>query len=83
MMRTNEAGKAVGRDTTMCGDPKIWCQLRHVIATGYADNMDEELANELLDDIDYHFNKVKCRKIEVMMPRLMNMVESEMKIWYK
>ena len=39
--------------------------------------MDEELANELLDDIDYHFNKVKCRKIEGMMPRLMGMVESE------
>ena len=27
-MRTNEAGKAVGRDTTMCGDPKIWCHVR-------------------------------------------------------
>ena len=40
--------------------------------------MDEELRNELLDDIDYHFNKVKCRKIE-MMPRLMKMVEGEMK----
>ena len=41
--------------------------------------MDEELANELLDDIDYHFNKVKCRKIEMMMPKLMKMVESEMR----
>ena len=41
--------------------------------------MDEELCNELLDDIDYHFNKVKCRKIEQMMPRLMGMVEGEMK----
>ena len=40
--------------------------------------MDEELANELLDDIDYHFNKVKCRKIEGLMPRLKEMVESEM-----
>ena len=30
------------------------------------------------DDIDYHFNKVKCRKIEMMMPKLMKMVESEM-----
>ena len=27
-MRTNEAGKAVGRDTTLCGDPKIWCHVR-------------------------------------------------------
>ena len=49
-----------------------------VVAVGYGGDMDEELANELLDDIDYHFNKVKCRKIEQMMPRLMGMVESEM-----
>ena len=40
--------------------------------------MDEELANELLDDIGYHFNEVKCRKIEGLMPRLMKMVENEM-----
>ena len=37
-----------------------------------------KLANELLDDIDYHFDKVKCRKIEMMMPQLMKMVEGEM-----
>ena len=49
-----------------------------LVAAGYAGDMDEELCNELLDDIDYHFNKVKCRKIEGLMPRLMNMVESEM-----
>lgn len=49
-----------------------------MVAAGYAGDMDEELANELLDDIDYHFNKVKCRKIEMMMPPLMKMVESEM-----
>ncbi len=30
-----------------------------------------------MDDIDYHFNKVKCRQIEIMMPKLMKMVESE------
>lgn len=49
-----------------------------LVAAGYAGDMPEELTNELLDDIDYHFNKVKCRKIEVMMPGLMGMVESEM-----
>ena len=49
-----------------------------LVAAGYAGDMDEELCNELLDDIDYHFNKVKCRKIEQMMPQLMKMVESEM-----
>ena len=49
-----------------------------LVAAGYAGDMDEELANELLDDIDYHFNKVKCRKVEGLMPQLMKMVESEM-----
>ena len=42
--------------------------------------MPEDLCNELLDDIDYHFNKVKCRKIEGLMPRLMEMVEEEIKV---
>ena len=50
-----------------------------VVAAGYGGDMEENLCNELLDDIDYHFNKVKCRKIEQMMPQLMKMVESEMK----
>ena len=49
-----------------------------LVAAGYAGDRDEELANELLDDIDDHFNKVKCRKIEGLMPKLMKMVESEM-----
>ena len=34
-----------------------------MVAAGYAGDMPEELANALLDDIDYSFNKVKCRKI--------------------
>ena len=50
-----------------------------MVAAGYAGDMPEDLANALLDDIDYHFNKVKCRKIEQMMPRLTKMVEREMK----
>ena len=49
-----------------------------MVAAGYAGDMDEELCDELLDDIDYHFNNVKCRMIEGMMPRLMKMVESKM-----
>ena len=48
-----------------------------LVTAGYAGDMPEDLANELLDDIDYHFNKVKCRKIEMMMPQLMKMVEME------
>ena len=50
-----------------------------VVAAGYGGDMDEELCNELLDDMDFHYNKVKCRKIEGLMPRLMKMVESEMR----
>lgn len=49
-----------------------------VVAAGFGGDMDEKLANELLDDMDFYYNKVKCRKIEQMMPQLMKMVESEM-----
>ena len=49
-----------------------------MVAAGYAGDMPEDLCNELLDDIDYHFDKVKCRKIEMMMPQLMKMVEKEL-----
>ena len=49
-----------------------------IVAAGFGGDMPEDLANALLDDIDYSFNKVKCRKIEQMMPQLMKMVESEM-----
>ena len=49
-----------------------------VVAAGFGGDMDEDLCNELLDDMDFHYNKVKCRKIEVMMPKLMKMVEGEM-----
>ena len=63
-------------------DSRLFCSRKlaaiAMVAAGYAGDMDEELANDLLDDIDYHFNKVKCRKIEQRMPKLMKMVESEM-----
>ncbi|MBE6324134.1 MAG: hypothetical protein E7074_04040 [Bacteroidales bacterium] len=49
-----------------------------VVAAGYGGDMDEELANELLDDMGFFNNKVKCRKIELMLPKLMKMVEGEM-----
>ena len=51
-----------------------------VVAAGYGGDMDEELANELLDDMDFdRYGKVKCPKIEGMMPKLMKMVEGEMR----
>ena len=50
-----------------------------VVAAGYGGDMDEELANALLDDMDFdRYGKVKCRKIEGLMPKLMKMVEGEM-----
>ena len=51
-----------------------------VVAAGYGGDMDEELANDLLDDMDFDkYGKVKCPKIEGMLPKLMKMVEREMK----
>ena len=50
-----------------------------VVAAGYGGDMDEEVVNELLDDMNFDkYGKVKCRKIEGMLPKLMKMVESEM-----
>ena len=40
--------------------------------------MPEVLCNELLDDMDFHLNKVKCRKIETLLPILNKMVEAEL-----
>ena len=50
-----------------------------MVAAGYAGDMPEGLCYDLLDDIDFHFNKVKCRKIEQMLPQLNKMVEEEIK----
>lgn len=51
-----------------------------IVAAGYGGDMDEELCNELLDDMDFdNYGKVKCRKIEQILPMLMKMVEGEMK----
>ncbi len=50
-----------------------------VVAAGFGGDMPEDLANILIDDIDYNYNKVKCRQIELIMPKLMKMVEGEIK----
>ncbi len=50
-----------------------------MIAAGYVGDLPEDLCNDLLDDIDFHFNKVRCRKIEQMLPQLNKMVEEEIK----
>ena len=51
-----------------------------VVAAGYGGDVDEEFANDLLDDMDFdRYGKVKCLKIEGILPKLMKMVEGEMK----
>ena len=50
-----------------------------VVAAGYGGDVDEEFANDLLDDMDFdRYGKVKCLKIEGILPKLMKMVEGEM-----
>ena len=48
-----------------------------IMAGGYGGDMPEEQADELLDDIDFYYNKVKCRKIEQLLPMLDKMVEEQ------
>ena len=51
-----------------------------IVAAGYGGDMDEELVNAFLDDMDFdRYGKVKYRKIEGMLLKLMKMVEGEMK----
>lgn len=40
-----------------------------VISTGFGGDMPDELADELLDDIDFYYDKVRCRKIEQLRRR--------------
>ena len=46
-----------------------------VVAAGYGGDMDDELDNAFLDDMDFdRYGKVKCRKIEQLLPKLIKMV---------
>lgn len=49
-----------------------------VVAGGFGGDMCEDLANDLLDDMDFSYNKVCCRKIECISPLLDKMVEKEL-----
>lgn len=50
-----------------------------IVAAGFGGDMPDELANVLLDDMDFDkYGKVKCRMIEHTLPKLMKMVEREM-----
>ena len=50
-----------------------------IVAGGYGGDMPEDQANDLLDDIDFYYNKVKCRKIEKLLPVLNKLVIEEQK----
>ena len=47
---------------------------------GYGGDMPEDQAYDLLDDIDFYYNKVKCRKIEKLLPVLTKLVKEEQKL---
>ena len=46
-----------------------------IVAGGYGGDMPD-----LLDDIDFYYNKVKCRKIEKLLPVLSKLVIEEQKL---
>ena len=50
----------------------------YVVAAGYGGDMPEALCDELLDDMDFFYNKMKCNKIEQLLPRFNKMVEAEL-----
>ena len=52
-----------------------------LVACGYGGDMPDDLADELLNDIDFCYNKVKCRKIEYLLPTLNKMVTQELQAW--
>ena len=51
-----------------------------IVAGGYGGDMPEEKAYDLFNDIDFYYNKVKCRKIEKLLPVLSNLVIEEQKL---
>ena len=55
-----------------------WLAAMVIVAGGFGGDMPEAMANELLDDMDVYGGKVKCAKIERMLPQLYQMAEMEM-----
>ncbi len=48
-----------------------------IVAGGYGGDMPEAQADELLDDMDFFHNRVKCRKIESLLSMLNGLVAAE------
>ena len=51
-----------------------------IVAGGYGGDMPANKCDELLDDMDFCNDKVKCSKIERMLPKLNKMVEAEQRL---
>ena len=51
-----------------------------VVAGGYGGDMPEDQFEELIDDMDIFHNRVKCSKIEQLVPTLNKMVEQELRL---
>ena len=51
-----------------------------VVAGGYGGDMPESQFEELLDDMDFYHNRVKCSKIEQLVPTLNKLVEEELRL---
>ena len=48
-----------------------------LVAGGYGGDMPETLCYDLLGDIDFCYNRVKCREIERLLPELNELVKQE------
>ena len=48
-----------------------------IVAGGYGGDMPEDQCYDLLDDMDFYYNRVKCKKIERMLPELNKMLTEE------
>ncbi len=48
-----------------------------IVAVGFGGDLPEDLANDLLDDINFYHNKVRCRKIGSLLPMLNQLVMEE------
>ena len=51
-----------------------------IVACGYGGDMPDALSDELLDDMDFYYGRVKCLKIEKMLPELNDLVRDEMEM---
>lgn len=53
-----------------------------VVSAGYAGDMPEEQYIDLMNDMDFYNDRVKCQKIEQMLPQLKRLVMAEMQAMF-